>query len=631
MRRVGIDTGGTYTDFVVEDAAGLRAFKLPSTPHRPEEALISGVSRIGSSIEIAHGTTVATNAILERKLAKTAFVTNAGFRDLLTLARQTRPELYALEPRLPRPPVSSEDSFTVPGRILPDGSILDPLDVSKLPDLSAYDAVAVCLLFSFANPEHELAIESELLAKRPGQFISLSHRVSPEMREYERATATAFNAAIGPIMARYIEAIDAVAPTTIMSSAGGLISTEDACAMPIRTITSGPAAGVIAASELAQSHGIARSISFDMGGTSTDVSIVDGGPTFTSLAEIDGLPIRQRRLDIHTVGCGGGSIAWLDAAGALQVGPKSVGADPGPAFWGIGSELSVSDANFVLGRLRLESLAGNATRQVRSERTLQAAAKLAEALGLTIENACERVVEAAEAGICAAIRKISSKRGFDPADFVLTAFGGSGGLHACAVANALGIGTVLIPQSAGVFSAVGLLRASTAWEESLSVIGRDADWRKTYELLEEDARRHVSAAGADAVRTADMRYNGQSHEIEVLATGNLDDAKAAFRRVHFESFGVVFDQRAIEWVTARVRVETAMRSIEQTLGQPTEMTANDGEVFWQGSRIACRIFAGTPNEAAGAALILLEGSTIFVPPGWRSMRLADGVFRLSRR
>jgi N-methylhydantoinase A len=432
-------------------------------------------------------------------------------------------------------------------------------------------------------------------------------------------------------MARYIEAIDAVAPTKIMSSAGGLISTEDACAMPIRTITSGPATGVIAASELAQRHGIARSISFDMGGTSTDVSIVDGGPTFTSLAEIDGLPIRQRRLDIHTVGCGGGSIAWLDAAGALRVGPKSVGADPGPAFWGIGSELSVSDANFVLGRLRLESLAGNAARQVRPERSLQAAVKLADALGLAVENSCERVVEAAEAGMCAAIRKVSSKRGFDPADFVLTAFGGSGGIHACAVANALGIATVLIPQSAGVFSAVGLLRASEAWEESLSVIGRDADWQKTYELLEADARRHVPVAGAVAVRTADMRYKGQSHEIEILATGNLDDAKAAFRRVHLESFGVVFDQRAIEWVTARVRVETAMPSIEQTVGPPTETTVNDGEVFWQGSRIACRIFAGTPNEAAGAALILLEGSTIFLPPDWRSMRLADGALRLSRR
>ncbi|MER3412964.1 MAG: hypothetical protein C4341_01755, partial [Armatimonadota bacterium] len=322
--RIGCDTGGTFTDFVVDDGEKVVAFKVPSRPHVPAEAVADGVRRAGSGdCVLLHGTTVATNAILEGKGARTALVLNRGFKDLLTIGRQTRPGLYDLCP-IQEPPVAPEDVFTVPGRLASDGRELEPLDLSELNPgaLSGYEAVAVCLLFSYVNPEHERAVGEHVGG---GRFLSLSHQVSPEIREYERACATLLNARVGPVVGQYLRAlgaIEGVREVRIMSSGAGLVAPEVCLEIPLRTILSGPAAGVMATAHLTQAMGMFDQpvVAFDMGGTSTDVALVHGGPTFTSIAEVAGLKTRLHQVAVHTIGCGGGSIAWLDAAGALRVG-----------------------------------------------------------------------------------------------------------------------------------------------------------------------------------------------------------------------------------------------------------------------------------------------------------------------
>ncbi|MGI8924298.1 MAG: hydantoinase/oxoprolinase family protein [Fimbriimonadales bacterium] len=641
MLRIAVDTGGTFTDFVVQDSDGSRTFKVKSTPADPARALIQGLAEITGPFELLHGTTVATNALLEGKLAKTAFVTNSGFRDILFLARQTRPELYSFEPRLPQPPVERNDCYSVTGRMHPDGSELTPLKESELDDLSNYEAVAVCLLFAYANGEHERRIAAEL-ERRPGSpFVSLSHRVSPEFREYERAMATVVNAAVAPIMREYLEKLrrnTSASKLMIMSSSGGLIGVDDAMDTPIRSITSGPAGGVVATAQLGRRYGLRRLIAFDMGGTSTDVALVSGGPAYTSLAEIAGLPIRLRRVDIHSIGCGGGSIAYLDQAGALRVGPESAGADPGPALYGLGEALTVTDANFLLGRLRIERFAERDTLALDPTRLNLVASAFATRLACTVEDCAERIVERAEAHMVCALRAVSSARGSGPEDCTLVAYGGSGALHACAIAEELRMSEVIVPVGAGVFSAVGLLAAPRIWEESGSVLGRTVEWDRVYHDLEAKARSHVGEPVELVHRTADMRYQGQSHEIEVPAGQSLDGAIEAFHGEHATRFKVAFRGKPVEWVTARVRVESApgqsavyaddhaiqpMQAI-QPIREPTR-------IRWRGEWVEGTVVdRESVQRQDGPAVILDDGCTILVPLGWAAERLFDGALRLHR-
>ncbi|MDQ2986530.1 MAG: hydantoinase/oxoprolinase family protein [Armatimonadota bacterium] len=599
--RIAVDTGGTFTDFVVLDDSGVRRFKLPSTPDEPARAIEEGCAFADCDFELVHGTTVATNAILEGKLVRTGLVVPEGFRDLLRLGRQSRPELYDWEPSLPDLPVLDCDIRTVSGRVAPDGSVLEPFAIPTSLDLEDCEAVAVCLLYSYANPGAEEAIARLI---RAGAFASLSHRVSPETREYERACATVLNAAVGPIIGRYLGNIRVLSDDIgVMGSHGGLLSVQDAEAIPIRTVVSGPAGGVAATVAFGRRHARPNLIAFDMGGTSTDVTLIDDyRPSMTACADIAGLPVRLRRIDVHTIGCGGGSIALADSAGALRVGPISAGAVPGPALFG-GPSPTVTDANYLLGRLPLAAFSG----RMDSENCRTVMASLAHGLRISLEDCAQAIVDVADAHMAAAVRRVSAERGFEPSAFSLVAFGGAGGMHACAVAELLEITEILCPIGAGVFSAVGLLGAPYAWEESLGVIGGAHDWASTFAELESKARTHVPTGDVGAERIADMRYRGQSHELSVPANSTYEDAGAAFSELHRDTFGATFERREIEWVTARVRLHGA------ELKHP--LISGD---------------FGVDTETIGPAVIAQDDCTIFVADGWTAKPLSDGATRIGR-
>lgn len=609
--RIAVDTGGTFTDFVVVDESGVRRFKVPSTPTDPAIATILGCSGFAAGFDLCHGTTVATNAILEGKTARTGLVVNEGFRDLLSLGRQSRPELYDWEPRKPRLPVRDEDIRTVAGRLAPDGSVVVPPVFEGL-SFEGCEAVAICLLYSYANSEPERAVAEGL----SGVFVSSSHEVSPEMREYERACATVLNAAVGPVITRYFERLreTGAGRIRIMASLGGLISVEDAARLPIRTVVSGPAGGVVATVALGKRLRRADTIAFDMGGTSTDVTLIRGGePSMTACEDIAGLPVRLRRVDVHTVGCGGGSIAFLDAAGALCVGPESAGADPGPALYG-GGRPTVTDADYVLGRLPLARFAK--TEGIDEANCVSVMQGLAGDLGLSLEGAAEAVVAVADAQMAAAVRKVSADRGFAPSDFSLVAFGGAGALHACAVAELLDIDEILCPVGAGVFSALGLLDAPDAWEESLGVLGTERGWEETYSDLKRAAVQHVPDAGV-VRRVADMRYQGQSHDLAVEIVGDRGDAERAFEALHRDVFGTAFEGRPVQWVTARVRVEgpRGTPAMIDTGGSPA--ATQDGVVDRE-----------SLVEEVGPLVVIDDDCTIYVADGWSAEVLKDGTVRI---
>jgi N-methylhydantoinase A len=609
--RIAVDTGGTFTDFVVDDGVSVSRFKVPSTPKDPSQAIRSGFTGF-ADFELLHGTTVATNAILEGKTARVGLVVNESFRDLLRLGRQTRPSLYDWEPRLPEVPVRDEDIRTVAGRIGIDGSeqkaMINPRDFN----LGHCDAVAVCLLFSYASAKHEAAV-AEALGHR---LVSCSHRVSPEAREYERMCATVLNAAVAPIMEQYLHRLDGISTRLgIMASHGGLISVRDAAALPIRTVVSGPAGGVSAAVSLAKRLSKPNVIAFDMGGTSTDVTLIhDYCASMTACDDIAGLPVRLNRVAVHTVGCGGGSIAFRDGAGALRVGPQSAGASPGPALYG-GGLPTVTDADFVLGRLPLTRFAKVVG--LDAANSARVVGDLASGLGLNLREAASAVVETADANMAAAVRKVSADRGFDPAGFALVAFGGAGGLHACAIADQLGIREVLVPAGAGVFSALGLLGAPQVWEASLGVLGTSAKWEATYRDLEAEAASHLQTVAANA-RFADMRYQGQAHDLTVSASGSLHDAERAFHEMHQRTFGIAFHERPVQWVTARVRSESAasdqpLLSMPQRIGEAIDGVIEREQV----------------TNQHGPLVIVDDDCTVWVPAGWRAERLNDGTLRLT--
>jgi N-methylhydantoinase A len=577
MAILGVDVGGTFTDAVVLDGGRVTTAKV-LTAERQEDSVLAAAREAGADAveRFAHGTTVATNALLERKGARTAFVTNAGFEHLLHLRRQTRAHLYRPCEAWPDPLVPLEGCHGVRGRMGPDGE-LEPIEPQSLPEIDA-EAVAVCLLHAYRDASHERAVVDEVKRRLPDAHVVASHEVAPEFREYERASTTAADAYLGPIVSRYLRALrDSAAAARlpeplVMRSSGGVATPEEAAAHPATILVSGPAAGVVGAARIAALAGIDDAIAFDMGGTSTDVCLIAGGNAErSSERSIGGLPIRLPTVDLHTVGAGGGSIVWRDAGGALRVGPQSAGAHPGPACYGRGgTEPTVTDANLLLGRLPERLAGGVELDRAAAERALDG-----------IDPAA--VIAVVNAEMLRALRVVSVERGHDPARFALVAFGGAGPLHACELAEELGMRTVLVPEAAGVLSALGLVASDERRDTVRSYL---APLAEAGELPREGE--------------ADLRYAGQSFELTVPLK---EDLAAAFQRAHEAQYGFAEPGREIELV--------AVRTADVRSGPELELPT-------------------TPvTEVTGPDVVELPGSTCFVPPGWVGVR--DGrTLRLTR-
>jgi N-methylhydantoinase A len=575
---LGVDVGGTFTDAVLLENGRVRTAKVP-TAARQEESVLAAARAVGAEhvTRFAHGTTTATNALLERRGARTAFVGNEGFEHLLHLRRQTRAHLYRLCDEQPPPLVPLERCHGVRGRLGPGGE-LAPLDLATLPDIGDVEAVAVCLLFSFRNASHERAVAEELRRRHPGVHVVASHEVAPEFREYERASTTTADAYLVPVAARYLRALadaahDAGLPEPlVMLSSGGVASVDAAAAHPATILVSGPAGGVVGAGHIARRAGLDDAIAFDMGGTSTDVCLLPGGRA-ARVAErvVGGFPIRLPTVDLHTVGAGGGSLVTRDAGGAIRVGPESAGAHPGPACYGAGGGATVTDANLLLGRLPAELPGGLVLDRAAAER----------ALGGIDPQA---VIDVVNAEMLRALRVVSVERGHDPRDFALVAFGGAGPLHACALAEELDIGAVLVPETAGVLSALGLVAGDERRDRVVSYVCPLAD-----------------AGELPAEGEADLRYRGQSFELTVPLQPDL---AAAFHRAHEERYGNADLEREIELVAVRTAAVTP------------------------GPEIALQ---GTDRyELIGPALHELPGATCWVPAGWSGASTADGTLVLRR-
>ena len=570
---IGVDTGGTFTDFVIIDQSGaIRIDKVPSFPLDPAKPVLEGIARIGQDrFRVVHGTTVATNALLEHTIAPTALITTAGFEDVLEIGRQNRPFLYAIHPIKPRPLIPRRLRFGVRERILHDGSVMTSLDTAEVRELLKriesleVEAVAVCLLHSYINPVHEEMIGE--IARETDLVVSLSCRVLPEFREFERTATVAVNASLRPVMEGYIERLERTMPRgqlSVMQSAGGIIPARMAGRLPVHTVLSGPAGGVIASAHTAAPAGMDRLITFDMGGTSTDVSLYDGSPSLTGDKTIAGHPIRVPSIDIHTVGAGGGSIAYRDPGGSLKVGPQSAGALPGPVCYGTGESLTVSDANLYLGRLVPGFFLGGRM-QLHPQRVDKPMEQLARSLGLSPAAAAEGIITVVNAVMERAMRVISIEKGHDPRDFTMVCFGGAGGLHAVELAEALSIPRVLVPKDAGVFSALGMAVADVTRDVSRTVLTRAhmlsrEDLETVFRELIDAGTRELTEEGVEKERiryerSLDMRYQGQSYEITVPLA---DDPTEAFHLSHERLYGYSRRASVVQIVTLRVRLIAAV-------------------------------------------------------------------------
>ncbi|MEO7969848.1 MAG: hydantoinase/oxoprolinase family protein [bacterium] len=577
--RVGVDTGGTFTDFVYEAGGGFKIFKLPSTPADPSLAIRQGIEQVAANtgtalelIEIVHGTTVGTNALLQRRGARTALITTRGFADVLAIGRQARPELYNLNAVRPPELVPEDLRFGVRERISANGEVLEPLAEKELVKLverlqkQKIESIAICLLFSFVNSEHEQQIANAVsVLKLP---VSVSHLILPEYREFERTSTVAINAYLQPLMGNYLRRLEKNTPRLrVMQSSGGSISAQVAAAEPVRTILSGPAGGVVGALQTAHAAGLQKIITFDMGGTSTDVALCErDGVRMTNEAIVAGLPVAVPAMDIHTVGAGGGSIARVDEGGSLRVGPESAGADPGPACYGRSLLPTVTDAHLVLGHFGGAGLLGGQFEldEGRARKAITAlAAQMTKAARrkMNLSEAAQGILAVANTNMERALRRISVERGFDPRDFTLLPFGGAGGLHAVELARALRIPRVILPNSAGALSAIGVLAADVVRNQSRTLMlniatGIEKKLEKAFQEMERTAADALRREGFPATkqqhqRSLALRYKGQSFELEIKrTTGNI---AAHFHRAHHERYGYAQPESIVEVVSARVR------------------------------------------------------------------------------
>jgi N-methylhydantoinase A len=665
MWRVGVDSGGTFTDIcVVDEASGeVRVWKVPSTPADPSRAIVAGtvegLGRAGSAPArvgyFGHGTTVATNALIQHRGATTGLITTAGFRDLLEIGRQRRPHLYDLQADKPPVLVPRALRIEVAERVRHDGRIEKPLDelevrvaVRALRQAGA-QSVAVCFLYAYVDPRHEAAARRIAEEEWPEAFVSCSHEVAPEFREYERLSTVVVNAYLGPVIAGYIARLGprlaesgiAVAPH-ITQSNGGVMSFATARAQPVRAVLSGPATGVVGGLEVGRLAGFRHLITFDMGGTSTDVSLIeDGRPRLTGEMEVHGYPLKTPALDIHTVGAGGGSIAHVDAGGLLKVGPRSAGAAPGPVCYGLGNEEpTVTDANVVLQTLNPTHLLGGRM-PIDRGRAEVAIGRLAERLGLDVMATAQGIVSVVTANMAKAIRVISVQRGHDPRDYTLVAFGGAGPLHAARLARELEIPRVLVPRHPGILCALGLLlsdlktnyaqtclmlatedavpRMIEAWE---SLDGRAAAWFDAEGI----------APGARARRrTVDMRYAGQNYELpvafpdDVPGPGLLKELVNRFERAHEQIYGYVSPEEAIQAVTFRLEAVGTVRRAEVRAHPPAATgaaaaVAGERAVWFAeaGRFAACPVYdrerLAPGHRLAGPAIVeQMDATTLLLP------------------
>jgi N-methylhydantoinase A len=656
MTKVGVDVGGTFTDLVFLADGRLWAHKVLSTPLDPAGAVLEGLAQ-GTLAEerhqIVHGSTVATNGLLERKGARVALITTAGFEDLLEIGRQDRPRLYDF--MVDRPPVLVPRAlrFGIRERVDCRGRVLEPLEDDGVTPLLGHlasvgvESIAICLLHCYANPTHEARILKRALPQ--GIPVSASHRILPEYREYERCVATVVNAYVSPLMERYLGRLEEAVGKgrlRIMQSNGGSISAAVARQEAVRTILSGPAGGVVGATAVAREAGFDKVITFDMGGTSTDVALIDGDLRVTTEAEVGGLPLRIPLLDIHTVGSGGGSLVWIDEGGALRVGPQSAGADPGPVCYGRGEQITVTDAHLALGRLDPNRFLGGKMR-LEAERTRAVMAAFGRRIGMGPLRLAEGIVTVANATMEKAIRVISVERGHDPREFCLVSFGGAGGLHACALAQSLSIPRVLIPPYAGLLSAYGMLVADVVKDYAKTLLRSTAhtsfeELQAVLTVLKEQGVRDMKDEGLDeeSISTEaalDMRYLGQSYELRVPFE---QDFLSRFHALHRKSYGYANPSRETEIVTVRLRVKGAVEKpplapVAEGSADPGAACVGEGRVFLDDEWVTAPIFAREAllagNRFAGPALVVEMSATAFLAAGWEATVDKRGNLAFSRR
>ncbi len=633
---IGIDTGGTFTDVVYQLVDGsIRVFKVPSTPSDPSQAVLSGLESSGiEEPELVHGSTVATNALLERAGARCALVTTAGFEDLLLIGRQTRGDIYDLDVEKPDPLVPSSACFGLNERIGPQGEVIVALESSECTEIATriaregYDSVAICLLHSYANPSHELAMAAALRSAGVS-YVSASCEVLPEFREFERCSTTTVNAYVGPVMDRYLENLERAVGSgvRIMQSNGGALSLKVARERAVETVLSGPAGGVVGAHALASAAGFDDIVTFDMGGTSTDVSLCSGVPSRTGESSLEGIPIRVTMLDIHTVGAGGGSVAWADPAGGLRVGPRSAGANPGPACYGQGGRsATVTDANLYLGRLSPDHFLGG-TRDLDCGAARTAIEAIAQEVGGGPSEVAAGIVTIANSRMEGAIRVISVERGHDPRDFTLVCFGGAGGLHAAELAASLHMPRVLVPPDPGTLSAYGMLLADIVRDYSRTHIAfmhelNTADTDSLFEELEGQARVEVDSRALRLERTADLRYHGQGFELSVPWH---EDSVDTFHRMHSDRYGYADRSRDVEVVTLRVRatvpagVEVPLPGViaeDVVAATPASITSTRFGDEDLPTPVYERTTLQPGARLAGPAVVAEYSSTTVIPPDW---------------
>jgi N-methylhydantoinase A len=674
--RIAIDTGGTFTDCVWIDAGRLRMLKVFSTPADPSQAIVEALRKVAPEKDfiLLHGTTVGTNTLLERKGASTALVTTAGFEDAIEIGRQARPKLYdfffdRIEPLVPK-----DLRFGIPERTASNGEILSSPKPEELHDIAEKitqakpQSIAISFLFSFANPTNERSVAETL--KSLDVPLSISHEILPEFREYERTSTVVINAYLQPVMQRYLENLDdrmrsrlpapgsrlskisAGAPAAenqkpgsgsrifVMQSSGGITALSTAVREPVRTVLSGPAGGVVGAATTARASGFDRIIAFDMGGTSTDVSLVEGSITTATDAQVIGLPISVPMLDIHTVGAGGGSLARFDAAGVLRVGPESAGADPGPICYGSGTQPTVTDANLLLGRLQpARFLGGDFTLDLDRTRRITQEWLKKQGSNLTLKKFAAGVIRVVNATMEKAIRVVSIERGRDPRQFALVAFGGAGGLHACALAEALSIPQIIVPALPGALSALGILASDVVKDYSRTVL-----WRVSGTVPAQQLNREFSTLEKNAAkdfqdeawpgrplfnRSVDMRYRGQGYELNIPLTKNL---LRDFQQEHLRRYGYTYPNREVELVTLRLRA--TLRSTTSHVGadafvRPSraklgKLSPPRSPVLFDSKKLPTKIYARDDlqpgKKYSGPAIITEYSATTVIPPG-KSFRL----------
>lgn len=664
MYRIGVDVGGTFTDFtLLDDASGeVHFFKTSSTPHDPSEAIENGLRAMlgelefdpGSVTYLAHGTTVATNIVIERRGAKTGLVTTKGFRDVLELGRQARPSIY--DYRVEKPPVliPRDRRVEVVERIGPDGEVLTELDEASLREAvsklaaTGVESVAICFLHSYRRPENEARAKDVVREILPDAYVTLSSEILPEFREFERMSTVAVNAFVGPRMGSYLQRFRnrvsdvgiPVAPYTIHSN-GGLMSIDTVYASPVRSCVSGPAAGVVGAAEIGRVAGLPNLITFDVGGTSTDVSLIDNStPLFTSARLVAGYPVKTPMLDIHVIGAGGGSIAAIDDAGSMKVGPRSAGAAPGPVAYGRGgTEPTITDANLCLGRLDATTLLGG-----RMQIDLDAARRviqdaIATPLGISLEAAAHGIIQIANANMSRAIRSVSVEKGYDMSEFALCAFGGAGPLHAAEVAVECGLPRILIPREPGTLCARGMLLTdlSSDYVRSYFADSTAENWTQVLGLFEGMEADGAAWLDAEEVapgdrrfqRVLDARYRGQNFEVKVDCSGlgpdDLAELEERFHAAHVKEYGYDIRHRAIQFVSARVQAIGAVEKAPQAevAGGSSLEAARTGsrKVYydarhgWVETPIYWRRDLPAGVDIAGPAIINEMSATSLILPG----------------